>query len=178
MKIPLALITTLSLINPSPLIAAEEPAPPASAHAIELNLFGSDLSYRYRMGDHNFLVGLGLKQFEGPLSFEKTEGLLGYQTHIFWLPVEGLLLKQGMDRGHANIPGFGKVTVTQDAAYLALGSWFKPKIYGNFYLPISFGVQYPLSNRSELRSAAIADDRIQNEKKAELYIRFGGGYEF
>lgn len=147
-----------------------------TSHSVEVEAFLTNgLVYRYRHEDQNFSVGLG-RHHSRP---DKLDALLSYQTtYAFGIPVEGIFYRWSRERGKKTLDDFGSVRVTSLAYYVGVGSWFKPKIHGGFYLPISFGVDYPVFKQSRFESDDTEDFSTNDRKKISVYFRVGGGYEF
>ena len=144
------------------------------SHSIEVEaVLTNGLVYRYRHGDQNFSVGLGMHNKP-----DKLDGLVNYQTYVLGIPIDGILYRWSRERGEKSSDDFGSLRVTSLAYYVGVGTWFKPKIYGAFYLPISFGLDYPVFKQSRFESDATEDFSTNDRKKISVYFRLGGGYEF
>lgn len=144
------------------------------SHGIEVEtILTRSLIYRFRTGDNNFLVGVGVSSKP-----DKLEGLLSYQTFELDIPIEGIVYRRSRLRGEVTTEDFGLIRVTAVEYYAGIGVWFKPKVFENFYIPVSFGIDFPIFKQSRFESPVVDDFSSNGSQDISLYLRLGGGHEF
>jgi hypothetical protein len=152
-----------------------------TSHSIELEgVLTSGIAYRYSYNENNMTLGGGYKTLGVGYKREpdKPDFFLNYQAFLGEYPFDLIFYRSMQLRGKAEIDGLGNVKVLSHGYYIGIGSWFKSKITENFYIPVSFGIDYPLVKESRFESDAVDDQVTDNIKSFSVYVRLGAGYEF